>query len=277
MHQPLTKTLIALMLVFIMVFSFFVLGNILSSPDAMAGIVRSIDEKAETVLTLTATTTLASAAVSAIPDDTATPIAEKLADFTEYFLLILCVLYAEKYLLTLLGTAVFRIMIPVACLILLGGLFLKSGKAEKLAVKLAVVGLALYFLIPCSILVSDLMYDTYRASIDTTVASAQALTDGANALDEIEDDNGNTGLFSTIAGAVNRLLNRASNTLRQFVETLAVLIVTSCLIPLLTMAFFLWLIRQFTGLDIPARLTSVRANRQRGTNPADTRVQEPPA
>ena len=256
MNQPLTKTLIALILVFIMVFSFFVLGKILSSPGAMAGTVSSIDEKTETVLKLTASTTLASAAVSAIPDDTATPIAEKLADFTEYFLLILCVLYSEKYLLTILGAAVFRIVIPVACLMLLGGLFLKSGRAAKLAVKMGVVGIALYFLIPCSILVSDLIYDTYRISIDTAITSAQTLTDETGALEEQEGRNDNTGLFSSLAGAVDRLLGRASGTLRQFVDTLAILIVTSCLIPLLTMVFFLWIIRQLTGLEVPVRLGS---------------------
>ena len=264
MHQPLTKTLIALVLVFIMVFSFFVLGKVLSSPNVMAGVVRSIDEKVETVLKLTATTTLASAAVSAIPDDTATPIAEKLADFTEYFLLILCVLYSEKYLLTLLGAAVFRILIPVACLVLLGGLFFKSGKAGKLAFKLGVVGLALYLLIPCSILVSDLIYDTYKTSIDTAVASAQALTDESNALEQQEGETENSGFFASLADAVNRLLSRAANTLRQFVETLAILIVTSCLIPLLTMVLFLWLIRQLLGLDIPARIGSAGTNHQPG-------------
>ena len=256
MHQPLTKTLVALVLVFIMVFSFFVLGKTLSSPSAMAKTVRSIDEKTETVLKLTATATVASAAVSAIPQDTATPIAEKLADFTEYFLLILCVLYTEKYLITILGAAVFRILIPVACLALLAGLFLKNGKVTKLAVKLGIVGLALYFLIPCSILVSDLIYDTYKTSIDTAIASAEALTDETGALENQEGENTSTGFFSSLAGAVDQLRVKAANILRQFVETLAILIVTSCLIPLLSLVFFLWLIRQLTGLDFHIRLGS---------------------
>ena len=177
MFQPQTRILIALLLVFVMVFSFFVLGKTLSAPGAMAGTVRSIDDKTETVLKLTGAATVLSAVVSALPDDTATPIAEKLADFTEYFLLILCVLYAEKYLLTLLGTAVFRILIPIACLVLLVGLLRKNDKAEKLAVKLGVVGIALYFVIPCSILVSDIIYDTYKTSIDSAITSAEAMAD----------------------------------------------------------------------------------------------------
>lgn len=270
MHQPLNKALIALAMVFIMVFSFFVLGTRLSSPQALAGTVRSIDEKTETVLKLTATATLASAAISAIPQDTATPIAEKLADFTEYFLLILCVLYTEKYLLTILGMAVFKILIPIACLVLLGGMFFKSskasGKATKLAVKLGVVGLALYFLIPCSILVSDLIYDTYEASINTAIASAESL---AGETDALEEESQNSGFLSSITGAVTRLRDKAAGILRQFVETLAILIVTSCLIPVLSLVFFLWLIRQLTGLQLPGRLGLITEHHRHGSAEAD--------
>ena len=263
MDQPLTKTLVALGLVFIMVFSFFVLGKIQPSPSFTPKVSHSIDEKMETVLALTTVTTFASAVVSLLPDDTATPIAEKLADFTEYFLLVLCVLFVEKNLLTILGAAVFKVLIPVVCLVLLGGLFFKSEKANKLAVKMLAVGLALYFLIPCSILVSDRIYDTYRETIDNTVTSAQALTDEANALDGQRD---NTGFLSSLAGTMARL----RNTIRQFVETLAILIATSCLIPLLTLAFFLWLIRQLTGLDIPIRLGRARTNHPHGTDQGET-------
>ena len=264
MNQSMTKTFIALILVFVMVFSFFVLGKTMSSPDVMSKVVRSIDEKTETVLKLTAATTVASAVISAIPDDTATPIAEKLADFTEYFLLILCVLYMEKYLLTLIGTAVFRILIPVACLILLWALFSKNKKTGKLAIKLGVVGLALYILIPCSILASDLVYNTYRSSIDTAVTSAQTLTDEAGAIRDGEGESGGDGIFSSITDAVDKLLNKAANTLKQFVETLAIMIATSCLIPMLTLVFFLWLIRQLTGLNIPIRPGAGRAGLRQG-------------
>ena len=265
MQQPLTKTLIALVLVFVMVFSFFVLGKLLSAPGAMAGTMRSIDEKTGTVLTLTATAALTSAAVSAIPDDTATPIADKLADFTEYFLIILCVLYTEKFMLTILGPAVFKVLIPAACLVLMAGLFLKVGKAAKLAVKLGVVGLALYFLIPCSILVSDYIYDTYKTSIDAAIVSAETLSDETAALETQEDEG--AGFISSLAGAVEQILDRAGGILRKYVEALAILIVTSCLIPLMALLFFLWLLRQFVGLELPVRPSFLGERRRHEDGP----------
>ena len=42
--------------------------------------------------------------------------------------------------------------------------------------------------------------------------------------------------------------------LNRFVESLAVMIVTACIIPLLVLLFFLWLIRQLTGVDLAAKL-----------------------
>ena len=47
------------------------------------------------------------------------------------------------------------------------------------------------------------------------------------------------------------------NVLNNFIEALAILLVTSCLIPLLVLIFFVWLVKMLLGLniDIP---TSVR-------------------
>ena len=47
------------------------------------------------------------------------------------------------------------------------------------------------------------------------------------------------------------------NVLNNFIEALAILLVTSCLIPILVLIFFVWLVKMLLGLniDIP---TSVR-------------------
>ena len=92
MDQTMKKVLIAVLLVLIAVVSMLLVADWAMDPAAHSEIIASIDDKTATVLRLTATSTLASAGISAIPGDAATPIAEKLADFSEYFLLILCVL-----------------------------------------------------------------------------------------------------------------------------------------------------------------------------------------
>ncbi|MBQ1575840.1 MAG: hypothetical protein IIZ83_02665, partial [Oscillospiraceae bacterium] len=83
MEKNLQKLLIAALLVLLAVFSFLFLADRASAPATHASTVAVIDEKTEDVLKLTASASLASFGVSAIPGDTATPIAGKLADFSE--------------------------------------------------------------------------------------------------------------------------------------------------------------------------------------------------
>ena len=148
MEKNLQKLLIAALLVLLAVFSFLFLGDRASTPATHASTVAVIDEKTEDVLKLTASASLASFGVSAIPGDTATPIAGKLADFSEYFLLILTVLYAEKFLITIIGAGVFRILIPCACVLAIISLYRHPVLFRRLALRLTAVGLALYLLIP---------------------------------------------------------------------------------------------------------------------------------
>ena len=227
MENTLRRILALSLLILLAVVSFVFLADKASAPETHRPTVASIDEKVDTVMKLTATATLASVGISAIPDDTATPIAEQLTDFTEYFLLILCVLYAEKYLLSVVGAGAFKVLIPLACLLV----------------------------IPLSITVSDMIYGAYRDSIDATVATAQELTEDTGELAGAKGDmNLIQGILSRLSETAASLKNKAANILSRFVETLAVLIVTSCLIPLLVLAFFLWIIKQLLGVDLSGRL-----------------------
>ena len=92
---------------------------------------------------LTAASTAASAAVSALPGDTGSAIAEKkLADLTSDFLIVLCAIMLEKYLLTITGYAVFRFILPAVCVLLIVRQFRSSEILAKLAFKLALFGMA---------------------------------------------------------------------------------------------------------------------------------------
>lgn len=256
-EKTMQKLLCAVILIFIAIFSAFVLGDFFTSRPFIAQTVASIDEKVNTVLKLTATSTVASAGVSAIPGDTATPIAEKLADFTEYFLLILCVLYAEKYLLTVIGAACFKILIPLACLCCIISLFAGHDSPEKpfrtLALKLGIVGLALFFTIPLSIYVSDMIYANYEGSIEETITAAEDFSEDTSGLAGASD-NMISSVLATLSESVSGLSDRAAEIFNSYVEALAVIIVTSCVMPLLVLLFFIWMIRMVTGVDIHFRI-----------------------
>ena len=228
--------------------SFFFLAGILSSPETYSGIIRSIDDKVETVLKLTASSTAASAGITAIPGDAGTPIAEKLAEFSEYGILILCVLYAEKYLLSILGSGVFKFIIPIACILYPLGFFRNLEGIKPLLKKIAIVSLALYFVIPLSVRISDRIYETYQASIDNTISAAEEIALETKQLGQSEESQSVLRqAWSALSGGASDLVDRGAEILNRFIESLAIMIVTSCVAPILVLLFSLWIIKQILG------------------------------
>ena len=252
-NSSLKIILITVACILIAALSFFYLAGILSSPETYSGILRSIDDKVQTVLKLTASSTAASAGITAIPGDAGTPIAEKLADFSEYGILILCVLYAEKYLLSILGSGVFKFIIPIACVLYPLGFFRDLEGIKPILKKIAIVSLALYFVIPLSVHISDRIYDTSQVAIDTTITAAEDLAEDATlAGSTAEDQNAIQRIWGYLSESASSFAERGAEILNRFIESLAVMIVTSCVIPLLVLFFSLWIINQVFGFSIPA-------------------------
>ena len=97
MHSVTTKkAALAALLVLAALLSIFAVGKRASDPAYHQASIDALAEKQETVLELTAASTAASAAITLLPGDTATPIAEKLADLSGYFLIVLCAIFLEK-------------------------------------------------------------------------------------------------------------------------------------------------------------------------------------
>ena len=253
----LKKVFICVLLLLAAVISLLFLGDWAMKIETHEHTISSIDEKVDMVMKLTAASTVASAGISAIPGDTATPIAEKLADFTQYFLLIMCVLYAEKYSVTIIGLATFKILLPLACVFMGVSLFSESALWRRLAVKFTVFGLAIFLIIPASVRVSDMIYKTFDESINNTISSAEQIADDTI---EITDAGEDAGLVQSILNGISEtassLTEKAANTLNRFVETLAVMIVTSCVIPILVVIFFVWVAKIITGVNFIPDLMS---------------------
>lgn len=231
---------ICLLLLFLGVASFFLLGDRLSDPEAYESLIDSIDAKEKNALKLTGIVTVASAGITMLPDDIATPVAEEMADLTQYFLIAMFVLLAEKYLLPLTGLAVFRILIPLVCL--LGILYLLTKRGAilgQLSLRLLLFGLVLWIAIPAGIKASDVIYRSYEASMENLIEDAEELTEDVSLFSSSEG----TGFIERATTLVNRLL-----------ESLAVTIATSCIIPILVLLFFLWLSKIVLGVTLPSPL-----------------------
>ena len=147
------KYVLVAVAVLVALLSFFAIAPVASSPEAHSGTIQSLDQKKDTVLGLVAASTGTSAAVTLLPGDTCTPIAEKLVDLSSDFLVVLAAIYLEKYLLTILGLAAFRVLIPLACLMVIAALLLRTSLALRqtilrLGAKFLLFGICAFLLVP---------------------------------------------------------------------------------------------------------------------------------
>ena len=273
------KAIIAAVLAAVALVSLIVFANIASNPETYTGIIGTLDEKKGNVMVLATTTTAASAAISALPNDMGTPIADKLVDFSSYFMVILAVIYLEKFLLTTLGFLGFGILIPVACALFAVAVFLRRGtltrvNLQRLGTKLAAFGLALALVVPVSVWLTDNVDATFDESLAASNAAAQEATEQLeeNTQAAPQEDQ---GLLGGIASAVQegwngltqgaqQALDSLGDQLNTMIDTLAVMIVTSCLIPLLVLILFLQLVKIITGLDFGGATAVMGAARTKG-------------
>ena len=230
----------------IMVLSMTVVSKAASNPENHKKTIEALDEKKADILKLTATSAAASTAIAAIPGDATTPIANKLTDLTSYFLIILVVIFLEKYLVTLTGYATFSILIPAACVLFAAGIGFNRTVLKILAAKIAAFGLVIFMIIPFSMNVSAMIEKTYESTMEETVKEAQDIT---NEIEKNTDSEGNIieKALSKIKDGISGLLEELLN---QFIELIAVMLVTSCLIPIFIFLFMIWFIRMLFGVQI---------------------------
>ena len=233
-----------------------VIGNKLTDPASYAHTIEVLDRNRTTVLGLTAASAAASAAVSALPDDICSPLAQEISEFTTCFMLILSVIYLEKYLLTILGAAACYLLIPAGCSALLVNCFFPKGTLKSIGIKLVVFGAAVLLVIPTSVWVSDRINAIYSDSIEITMESASAVSE--NLIGEIADEGEeNTtvideakALLGDLSGSVAGVVEQFKNLLNRFIEATAVMIVTTCLIPILVIVFFVWIVKTLFNVQI---------------------------
>lgn len=207
--------------------SFFGLAKSYSSPESKINkeTIKYLDEKKTTALELSASATAVSTLITLAPGDDGTPVANKLMDLAVYF-----------------GS--------------------KKELFWKIGVKIFIFGLAIYAVIPVSVHVSKMIYSTYQESIDATIDEANDLADESEASKDDDKDSkkskdSESSFIDKAKDAVNSVKNTLSvtadsvkNMVNKFIDGLAVLIVTTCLIPVLVIVFFIWLVKLVLGSAI---------------------------
>ena len=254
----LKKAAIASVVALVGIFSACILWGTIITPESYNGLIALLDKNIGTVLRLTGTATAASAAISLIPGDTATPIAEKLADFSTYFLVVLTMLYLEKFMMVLTGFVGFVIGIPAACVSGIVSIFSGKDGFWRLTARLLMFSIAILAVLPVSVRVSDAIYRANQTTIDSTIDSAADLSSSIqNEVEEEKEEENAAGIISNLTGAVTKkvslALDGAEKLVSRYVESLAIMIVVSCLVPVLVFLAFFTLLKHLFLIsgDIP--------------------------
>lgn len=235
-----------------------------------------IDQKKGNVLALTTSCVALSAGITALPGDTGTPVAEQLAQLSGNLGIVLAVLYLEKYLLTILWSVGLGILIPFALVLFavslgIHGRWSTSTVLRRAATRVLVVAMIGMALVPASVWVSQKVDETYRVSIEAAEqkAAEQKAADAASAADSDSSKtskkktestesksvleqlaDGASGLVTSVTSGAKQMTDEIVQQVTDLIEGVIVMIVTSCVIPLLVLAAFLWLGHVLLGIDI---------------------------
>lgn len=226
-----------------------------------------IDQKKGNVLALTTSCVALSAGITALPGDTGTPVAEQLAQLSGNLGIVLAVLYLEKYLLTILWSVGLGILIPFALVLFaislgIHGRWSTSTVIRRVATRVLVVAIIGMVLVPASVWVSQKVDETYQVSIEqaeqkATEASKTSstksekkseTTENKNVLEQLTD--GASSLITSVTSGAKQMTDEIVQQVTDLIEGVIVMIVTSCVIPLLVLAAFLWLGHVLLGIDI---------------------------
>lgn len=229
--------------VLLAIFSILVLSRLATSPGTYHRTITSLDKKKEVVMEMSGESAIVSSLISAIPDDTMTPIANELAKLSKYFLLILGVIYLEKYSLTLLGGLIFGVLLPLRLILTGINLFKSVVKTLNIIKRLMIMCLAIMITIPIGEIASGVIYKTYESSIEEVMNTASE-----EIKDSTEEKSGITKIISRITDGVTNTADTLKHKLRDFVEAIAVLIIIDCVIPMIVFIASFWTVKNMTGL-----------------------------
>lgn len=252
----LVSVLVIILCLICMVWSIRYGLNSVGSPNQYAKTISSLDDEAEKVIKLSALTAGISTAITLIPDDTGTPIAEHLISLTDWMFIVIIVLFLEKYSITLIGKLVFVIIGPIAIGMFGFGILTLNRKILMKAFNILLIAFVTFSAIPFSVKLSNEMQEMYNFSLDNTLAegeNAKNKTDEASA-EKTEDENFIAGAISKVTSAMSDVVlggvKAAEKFLNTLIESLAILVITSCVIPLITLFLFIWIIKVLIGIDL---------------------------
>ena len=216
------------------VISFTIIAPWAADPVNHTSTIEKTENKISAVMTLSGGAAGASATLSVLPGDLCTPLATELAELAKYFLIILSALYLEKFLITISGYITFSVLIPLALIIVAAVIISGNRRFLSLAGKLAIIGVIIYLIVPASTMLSDKIYQTQEDTVAQTIEEYNNL--------DISGDS-DSGIIGEITTITTNTIDKVTNFISDLTESLAVMIVTACIVPVLVFVLLVWIMK----------------------------------
>lgn len=253
------KTLVKVLLaVFFILLSVFVLAYEVPKSKFVQETVESLEKSKSQIMDFSGATITTSLAITALPDDFGTPLADTLADMNTYFVFVFAVVFVEKLLMIEGIRLAFMYVVPAALVLYILGLLSTKDRVKVFGTKLFIFAMAVVLVIPISTHFTEKVCADYLVYVDETIAEAN---DGAEKVNEImstEEDETTifdklSNAFKTAMTGMSDLLAYFKNVLKKFVNSIAIMLVTTFVLPLFVLMIFKWLLNELfrLNLDVP--------------------------
>lgn len=257
------KKIIIAILIVTMLLSIFVAPFIVEKLNIIDRTENILDGKKNTVVAVTATSAVISVAVSAIPGEATTPIANQIAELGNFFIIVLIAIYLLKLLLLVSTSLSFKLLFPAACLLFAASLFSNGNYFRNLAVRILILGLIIFLTVPISVGTMNVVDTALKTEerIETVISEEKI---DNNIEQDDQDQESDSGFWvnitdqvkdaaDNVANATKGIIQKANDKFNELIDIVASLIITCCVIPLLVIVFLAWVLKMLFGINISTK------------------------
>ncbi|WP_022755161.1 hypothetical protein [Butyrivibrio fibrisolvens] len=200
-------------------------------------------------MAVTGATLGVSVAITFLPDDYASPLADTLADMSTYFVILLGMILFEKLLITVGVPFIFRFIIPAGIILLIVYYISHKKIIRTIAYKILAFAIVIILAVPLGTSVSKWLCSSSLDYVNETVTQAQ---DGSDKIEEISESSSSdksfyetvSSVFDSAIEGVTDLFNYYKGIIQKFINTIAIMMLAYLVVPLVTFLLMLWFMNQ---------------------------------
>lgn len=250
-----SKKIIEILLpIFILLLSSFVISKQFPKNNIVTATNERLEEIEKTVEKITIVSISTSVAITFLPDDIGSSIANSLAELNKYFVAILAAINIEKIILNYGTVAAFRFIIPIACILYVVGIIVKKRLFIDYAIKIVLLAFAVIAVVPCGTKISSIVCNNSMNYVNDIIVEAEDKSDTITDIITSEDEEQSileriSNAFKTAISDITDMISYFNGVIKKFITAISILIVATCIIPLVTFFIFVWIIKQLFNIS----------------------------